>query len=185
MAKKRAKKVADDFVPPSSILWSEIGPKDFKARQLFMKLNSGFTHTVRFFHLPFKFWRMILHDRSQIISEDEAKQTEVGAFARYVINVIDRSDQQIKMLEGAEKLFLEFRRCHELTGINIGSMEGFDVSITVVGTGVSTIYRVSYDASKPTPFTDCEKAMLKEQRFHLPAIFTPSSPSGEKPANEI
>jgi hypothetical protein len=66
MTKKRAKKIADDFVPPYSILWSELGPKDYKARQLFMKLNSGFTHTVRFFHLPFKFWRLIFQDRSQL-----------------------------------------------------------------------------------------------------------------------
>jgi hypothetical protein len=95
----------------------------------------------------------------------------VGAMCRYAMNVIDRADQQVKMLEGSEQLFLEFRRCHELTGIDVGAMEGFDISIAVVGLPRKLDYRISYDAAKPTPFTETEKTMLKSERFLLSSIF--------------
>lgn len=174
MAKKRATKT-DNCLPPAFVDWTDIGPADFKSRQFFLKLASGFTHNIRLFHRPYKFWRRFTENRSSIITEEAANQMPLGVVVRYAINVIDRTDQQIKVLEASEKLFLEFRRCHELTGVELGGMDGFDIAIAVAGSGITTAYQVSYDPTKPTPFTDREKTMLKETRFDLQRLFAVST----------
>ena len=155
----------------AAIEWSEVGPADFRARSLFLRLTPGLTHTVRLFHRPLRFWRRPEGRGVAVITEAEARAAGTVASCRYAVNVIDRADRQVKVLEGPEALFIEFRRCHELTGVQPGGNDAFDFGIDVVGVGVARVYRVSYDAERPTPFTAREKDMLKCGMYALTALF--------------
>jgi hypothetical protein len=171
--RKRIEQISLSPDEPKTIDWSEIGPTDWGARIWLLNLIPGFTYSLRLFHKPVKFWVQydVQNRQRRIISEKAARSAEHGVVCRYAINVIDRADQQIKVLEGCEKLFLEFRRCNQLTGVDLGGMNGIDLAITVVGAGLNLQYRVAYDSQRPTPFTETEKSMLMQQRFNLSTVF--------------
>jgi hypothetical protein len=61
-------------------------------------------------------------------------------FCRYAVNVLDRADGQVKVLEGRERLYLEFRRCHGSTGVEVGGADAFGI-INVADGSTSTSYR--------------------------------------------
>jgi len=95
-----------------------------------------------------------------------------GLLCRYAVNVIDRADGQIKVLEGSERLFMELRRCRELTGVELGGADAFDINIEV---GAAATYRISYDAEQRTPFTPREKEAIRMGMIDLRTVFAVSS----------
>ena len=156
--------------------WSDIGPPEWRARRLILTLTPGFRHTIRLIHRPVKFWRSVGVDgRSRIISTESAQKVAGDvprALCRYAVNVIDRADQQVKVLEGPERLFMELRRCHELTGVELGGADAFDINIEV---SAAATYRISYDAEQRTPFTPREKEAIRMGMIDLRTVFAVSS----------
>ena len=112
----------------------------------------------------------------RIIREEAAKANPM-AICRYAINVIDRSDQQIRILEGPESLFLELRRCYEITGIELGGDDAFDVAIEVAVNNGNKTYRVSFDVGMKTPFRSEEMESLRMGALDLSAVFRCSAAS--------
>ncbi len=165
MGRRRAL-LAEGDTGPSFIEWSDIGPPDWLARSVFLTLTPGFAYAVRVIHRPVRFWRYITPDRRiRIVSTAEARKlTEEGVLGvqcRYAVNVLDRADGQVRVLEGPERLFLEFRRCHELTGVELGGADAFDIEVEVAGVGMARSYRLSYDPERRTPLTSREKDVIR------------------------
>jgi hypothetical protein len=147
--------------------WSQIGSshQDDKLRH------------VRLFHKPISFFKYHINGKSAIVADPSnnpiAVKYGIEPFRRYAINIIDRATKTTKILEGAESLFLQFRRFNEMTGIDPGGPDACDFEINVNKDKGKVTYEVEYDISVRTPFTDEEKLLLREGFFDLPYVFRP------------
>lgn len=90
--------------------------------------------------------------------------------AKYAINVIDREDNQLKILEGGISIFEAFRSYHEMTEKSPGGKNGADFSIEVTGQKGKDYYKTKKHQS--TTLTEEEVAFLtKEGLYDLEEIY--------------
>lgn len=90
--------------------------------------------------------------------------------AKYAINVIDREDNQLKILEGGISIFEAFRSYHEMTEKNPGGKSSADFRLEVTGQKGKDYYKVKKHQS--TTLTDEEVAFLqKEGLYNLEEIY--------------
>lgn len=81
---------------------------------------------------------------------------------RYVIWIIDRKTDSIKILESGITIFAGMKAVGEEFGVNPGgSKEGYDFKVTRKGTGLDTKYTVMH--IKNTPLTEKEKEKYVEK----------------------
>jgi|19_taG_2_1085344.scaffolds.fasta_scaffold01304_4 hypothetical protein len=141
---------------------------------------------------------MIQHDgrwRSAITGDPENCPIRVKHGEKpkevYAVNVIDRSDGQVKILKGPVSVFKEFHSFWRHHGKNPGGPNGGDFDVTVTGKKGKDYYRVEYD--KQTPLEQDEVDMLSGNLYNLENIYkeTPSDaieeklyPSGEEGESE-
>jgi len=139
-------------------------------RPQFMKLTPG-KYQVRLLGTPINFhkfvvqgndgrWRSVVPEdveNNPVVQNHNLKPSE-----RYAINVIDRADGEIKILEAGITVFRTFREFYKATERNPGaSAKGADFSIAVQGAGRNKRYNTSF--VKNSPLTDEEIAMIKER----------------------
>jgi len=100
---------------------------------------------------------------------------------KYAINVIDREDGEIKILEGPFSIFKEFKTYYEHTGTNPGKAKGADFVVKVTGTGKKTRYEGSF-AGKTDLTEEERKTINTHGLFQLEKIFkvTPADQIEEK-----
>jgi len=168
----------------SKIDWSGIGNGDSKGGEnqlrdlAFVRFSSGDTHNIRPIGSAIKFLKAgISHDgnyRSAIIEDPDSptikKYSNMNISTRYAVNVLDRADGKLKIMEGPISIFKEFGQYNKMTGRNPGAVEGGDFSIEVSGNGKQRRYKTSF--VKNTTLTDEEKKMLKSQGLYkLEGIF--------------
>ena len=84
--------------------------------------------------------------------------------AKYAINVIDREDNQLKILEGGISIFEAFRSYHEMTEKNPGGKNGADFRLEVTGQKGKDYYKVNKHQS--TTLTDEEVEFLKNEGLY-------------------
>ena len=179
-----------------AIDWEEIGKNSKKKfdengdkKVEFLRLESGHSYKVRPLGSPVIFHKYILQHGGQwrwAICEDPdtcpvKQKHNVEPRERYAVNVLDRADGKIKIMEGPVTVFKVFRTYLEGTGNSPGGPQGADFTIKVVGSGLKTRYENSLD--KRTPFTDEEKSYIKgEGLYKLDRIFksTPAEEIEEK-----
>lgn len=95
---------------------------------------------------------------------------------RFAVNVIDRSDNTLKVLEGPITILKQFSTWASETGADPGSKDGGEFAIRVECPGndrKKTKYHVTF--INYSPFTDDEKKMIKEGMYNLEEIYKPSS----------
>lgn len=93
----------------------------------------------------------------------------------YAVNVLDRADGQIKILEGPRSIFEVFANYHKMTEKNPGGPNGADFSVQVTGQKGKDYYRT--DMVKRTPFAAKEAELLKnEGLYKLERIFKATPP---------
>ncbi len=80
---------------------------------------------------------------------------------KYIINVIDRADGQLKVYEGPKSVFEVFGEWKKESKVEPGSKDGVDFSISAKGDGKERRYMTM--PLSPAPFTDAEKTMIKEK----------------------
>jgi len=170
----------------SKIDWSDVGnggsqqgDGDSKLRDLlFIRFNSGDSHNIRPLGSAIKFLKAgISQDgnyRSAIIEDPDSptikKYSNMNISTRYAVNVIDRSDGRVKIMEGPISIFKELGAYNKHTGRNPGAAEGADFSIGVSGNGKQRRYNTSF--TKNTTLTDEERKMIQEQGLYkLEKIF--------------
>ena len=94
---------------------------------------------------------------------------------RYAINVIDRADGEIKILEGSFNVFGQFHEYFKHTGINPGKGQGADFVISATGEGLMKRYKCEF--ADRTTLTPAEREMIKtEKPYNLERIFKVTPP---------
>jgi len=151
--------------------WAEVAPENSNGSK-FLRLKTGNTFKVRPLLLPVHFWKFF-HERNgkkrnavvseEIIEQMMATHPELKKPAnRYAIYIIDRSDGQVKIMEGPQTVFREFRNRFEATGEKPGGgADGGDWQIKITGAGLNTSYSTIF--INQTPLTDDEKEKIKEE----------------------
>lgn len=140
----------------------------------FLRFASGKTYKVRPFGSCVEFYKLFIakgkpsvivdpadkDEAAKILSEHTGK--EIRPSYRNAMFVIDREDGKVKILEGGYQIFEAFGNWSTSSGIQPGSANAGDWSITVTGDGVggSNPRKYSPVYLGPRPFSDEEKKMI-------------------------
>jgi len=109
----------------------------------FLRLSAG-TYTVRLLGAPIVMNKFMVQGADgrwrSAVCEDAANNPvtqnhSIDPSERYAINVIDRADAELKILEGGVTVFSEFKKYFTITGKNPGATDGADFKIVVTGAG--------------------------------------------------
>jgi len=90
------------------------------------------------------------------------------ARTRYAINILDRDDDnKIKILDAGPQVFTAFRDYWESAKVDPGGKDGPDLIVKVEVPG-GDVRRKKYSVIplQPAPFTEEERAMIKEKELH-------------------
>ena len=90
----------------------------------------------------------------------------------YAINVIDREDGQLKVLESKPSVFVELKKYKEMTGEEPGGVNGADFTILKSGKEKSTRYETNMLSR--TKFTAEEVKIIRKGLYKLDDIFKPT-----------
>lgn len=142
----------------------------------YMKLSEEGNYKVRLVGPHVKFYRHWSPIRGithyDYKSNDPAWQAGFYPSKRFAINVIDRSDGQLKILEKGSQIFKVFADYKGLFDKNPAGKAGPDFNIKVEipgGNKRQTTYTVTHLDS--APFTEEEVAMIKENMFDLAKLY--------------
>jgi len=151
---------------------------------IFLKLQAGRTYRVRPVGKPIEIWKYFSNkdgqNRSAITADPEScpvrQKYNLEPKRKYAINVIDREDSRLKVMEGPISVFTGFKDWYVASKKNPGGKDGGDFNIKIVlppnGDKKKTKYIVTF--IEPCPFTAEEKTMIDEQGLHkLEVIFKP------------
>jgi len=152
---------------------------------IFKKLESGKSHRIRPVHKPMEIYKYYVsgekRTRSAIVKDPDKclvreNHPDLKPSLRYAINVIDREDEQLKVMEGPPTVFRAFRKWFEATGKAPGGEKGGDWVIDVEGKGLQTRYTCQFVES--TEFTEEEIKKIDKGKglWELPKIYAPHSP---------
>jgi hypothetical protein len=169
----------------SAFVWESFGSGKKAAnknKSEFLKLGAG-TYQVRLLGSPIKFHKFIVKQSdgryTSAICNDPSNNPvtnnhEMTATERYAINIIDRADGQLKILEAGVSVFEKFKEFFQATGQNPGAQNGADFKITVTGANKTKRYETKF--VKKTPLTDSEIKMVKERGglIDLEKIYQPT-----------
>ena len=153
------------------VQWGEV--KTGNGGTEFLQLKSGVTKTVRpimklihfqkFFHKP-EGGKL----RTAVVSDEVSAQMMVNhpelkkPANRFVIYVIDREDEKVRIMEFPVTVYKAFSDRFEATGKNpAGGAEDGDYRIKVSGSGMTTSYTTTFLDN--SPLTEKEKELIKEE----------------------
>lgn len=166
--------------------WNNLPPpsknKTTAGRRSFVKFESGKAKVVRPIGKAVQFYKMYVNNRSITVDpefKDKARDVlsakageEVIPKHRFAINVIDRDDGQIKILEGGTRIFNNFANWSKANNnVAPGGNSGWDWSILPEGEKLSRQYTVT--PVRPAPFSNEESAKAKAElaNFSLTEFF--------------
>ena len=162
----------EDFTPKTN----NSGSQDGDNKDKFMSLSEEGNYRIRLVGNHVKFYRhwnpvrAITHYDYK--SDDPAWQAGFYPSKRFAINVIDRRDGKLKILEKGTQIFKVFADYKSLFGKNPAGKDGPDFNIRVSipgGDKRSTSYTVTH--LEAAPFTEEEKSMIRENLYDLPKIY--------------
>lgn len=174
-----------------AIDWASLStptPKSGGKKTDFVKFEDGNTYTVRPVGKGVQFCKIFVRtpngNRSicvDIEHKDEAAKiisaktgNEVKPQERYAINVIDRSDNSIRVMEGGSQIFKPLAIWAKGNNTAPGGNAGGDWLITVEGKGgANNIRRYSASFLRPVPLSADELVRVKDKKelFDLEKIF--------------
>ena len=126
---------------------------------------------------PKKFARAFTEDPQNCIIR---QKYNLEAKPRYAVNVIDRSDGKLKIMEAPSSVFEKIKAWAKAAGQDPGSKNGADFQITVKLPANGDKKRTEYLTTPivQTPFTDDEKEMLRSKGlWDLEKEFAPTPQS--------
>jgi len=151
----------------------------------YLKLEPGRSYRVRPVFKPHVFYKYFIERPQggfgQAITDNPdncaiTKKYGEKPKMRFAVNVIDRADGSLKVLEGPITILKQFSNWASETGTDPGSKDGGEFSIRVECPGndrKKTKYMVSF--INYAPFADAEKAMIKEGMYNLEDIYRATS----------
>jgi len=163
----------------SKLDWNSVGSNNKsgsggkKLKNLeFIRFTGGSNYNIRPLGCPIVFLKagMMVNGsyRSAIIEDPDSPVVKnfsnMNVNERYAVNVLDRLDGKIKIMEGPLSIFGEFKSYSDHTQKNPGLSVGADFSIKADGDGKERRYTTKF--FKNTTLTDDEKAMIKDQGLY-------------------
>ena len=155
-------------------------------KSMFLRLQAGRSYRIRPVGKPIEIWKYFSNkdgqNRSAICADPETcpvkTKYNLEPKKKYAINIIDREDGKLKVMEGPVSVFAGLKDWFTATGNNPGGKDGGDFQIKVIpgagGNKKLTKYTVTF--LTPCPFSSEEKEMLGEgaKNLHnLSEIFKP------------
>jgi hypothetical protein len=144
----------------------QLGKKAIGKKYKFRLLGSPVSYWKYVFQIGTK-WNSVIR-----LSQDDCdlKNYNLKAKETFAINVLDRADNKIKILEGPRTIFLKFDDYFRSTNFPPGGPMGADFELTVTGKKGKDFYVTEIKGR--TPFTEQEKELLqKTGLFALDKIF--------------
>jgi len=152
--------------------WKDVGEQNsskLSGKANFLRLSAG-TYTVRPLGTPIvmnKFmvqgadnrWRSAVCEDA--VNNPVTQNHGIDPPERYAINVIDRADAEVKILEGGVMVFGEFKKFNTITNKNPGGKDGADFKIVITGSGKSKKIATSFD--RATTLTEDELESIKSR----------------------
>ena len=155
--------------------WASVGGQNSGSKVDFIKFSAGKTVRIRPIGMAVEFCKFFIRTSSgnrsvcvdlenaekarQILAEHTGND-EIAPQHRYAINVIDREDGEIKIMEGGSSIFKAFASWAKEAGTNPGGPGGSDWAIEVTGEG--KLRRYQPNCIKPSVITADEKAKFIE-----------------------
>lgn len=164
--------------------WTSVGGAKEGSGVRFLKLEPGRTYRVRPVMKPHIIWKYFLERPNggfgKAITEDPnncliAKKYNEKAKQRFAVNIIDRADGIVKVLEGPISILKQIGTWATETNVDPGSNAGGEFAIRVECPGndkKKTRYLVQF--INYTPFSDTEKKSIKENIYNLSEVFKPA-----------
>jgi hypothetical protein len=164
--------------------WTSLSGKKEGNGVRYLKLEPGKTYRVRPVMKPHIIWKYYLERPNggfgKAITEDPNNCVIVKKYnekpkQRFAVNVIDRADGQLKVLEGPISILKQIGTWAAETNVDPGSNQGGEFAIRVECPGndrKKTRYLVQF--INYAQFTDSEKKMLKENIYNLAEVFKPA-----------
>jgi hypothetical protein len=149
----------------------------------FLKLVRGTTYKIRPLGRPVVFNKFIVQHNGRwnsAICQDPANcvithKYNISPQERYAVNIIDRADGLIKILEFSPTIYNKLREVYQITKLEPGGKDGGDFEIfakpvTLKDGKQTTRFEIKF--LEKTPFTDDEKKMLTvDGLFELKRIY--------------
>ncbi|MFA5599054.1 MAG: hypothetical protein WDA06_00520 [Phenylobacterium sp.] len=145
----------------------------------YVKFTNGSSHAVRPLGKPYYYTQLGMQVdgryRSVTVTDPNdfielfKKYKGLRASEKYAVNVICREDNVIRILQGPDSIFKEFKSYYAHTQKNPGGQEGADFIIKATGDGKERRYETKFD--KPTVLTPDEKVLVKNNLYDLEKIF--------------
>ena len=179
----------------ASIEWDDIEPskkgkaggqgKFGKDDGKFMRLGANQSYQVRPVLKPVRFWKLYNEKdgklRSAIIDDPDkssvcATHPKLSRQKRYAVLVIDRTDGKLKILEGPNSMFNNFKAFKKATSEDPGGPNGGDWKIDVNSPSGKKDRETTYDVEflNKVALTESEKQFIREhlkEDFNLEEIF--------------
>jgi len=157
----------------------------------YIRLETGKSYRIRPVGKPYRIYQYFIERNAdqgkgfaKAYTEDADncvvfKKTGEKARERFAVNVIDRSDGKLKVLEGAVTIFKQMAVWSKSTGLDPGTKDGGDFAITVECPGnIKKNTRYQCQFLSPVAFTKDETDMIKKQGLYkLDEIFKPTPQS--------
>ena len=96
-------------------------------------------------------------------------QHNVEFKVKYAINVLDREDNQVKILQCGTSIFQVFKQYQVMTGNNPGGKDGADFEIYVSGQKGAGYYVTTFKVK--SPIKEQDRQALKNSLYNLESIF--------------
>jgi len=149
--------------------WKDVSEEGNKSssKSSFLRLTAG-THTVRPVGPPIAMNKFMIQGADNLwksaVCEDAVNNPitqnhGIDPSERYAINIIDRADGELKILEGGVKVFGEFKKYNSMTSKNPGGSEGADFKIVISGSGRSKKITTTFD--RANTLTEDEVSYIK------------------------
>lgn len=149
----------------TQLSWGKLGDSNQRSggKVNNLKLDVGVTK-VRFIGEPVEFHKYFLNGKSAVTADPKTCPIKlkygIDPTTRYAINVIDRRDGQLKVLECPITVLKPVNAWGEMASRDPGGDNGVDFGIKVEGIGKSRKY--SPVPLGDSPLTEAEKKMIKE-----------------------
>lgn len=160
----------------SIVDWNTLGGEENKGKgsggkTKFLRFESGKMYTVRPVGRAFEFFKFFIKatNRSVVVETEDVDAAaallseefgqEFKPQHRYAINIIDREDNAIKIMEGGQQIFKQFALWAKGNQTHPGGMGGGDWLIQVDGDGLNRKYNAQ--CIRPAPLSDEEEDRVK------------------------
>ncbi len=161
----------------SEVDWNSLGGTDQQQRGRinYIRFESGKMYSIRPVGKAVEFYKFFVQSdvgrrslcvdieqvekAAEMLSEKQGK--EIKPQHRYAMNVIDREDSTIKILEGGPMIFKFFANWAKGNNTHPGGMEGGNWQIQVQGDGLARKYVTGYLG--PAPFSEDELNRIKKK----------------------